>query len=285
MEESATIDVHPDNQASAEAWNSDDGEHWVEHADSYDRSLAHHTPSLLEAAAIGRTDAVLDIGCGSGHLTLEAGRLAPSGRALGIDVSRPLLDDARSRAGGVNNVDFVLGDAQVHHFEPGAFDVVISRTGTLFFADQVAAFANFGASGRPGARLAAIVWQGIDANDWFREFNEALDAGRPPARPPIGVPGPFVFAEPRQARDILETAGWTDVDLVGHQAPMWFGPDAEAAYAFVSTQAPTNFRLSDLAPDAREAALAKLRSTLERHESADGVTYESAVWIVTARRP
>lgn len=287
MNEPVAIDVHPDNHGSAGAWNGADGQHWVNHADTYDRSLAAHTPALLEAADIGHDHVVLDVGCGSGHLTLEVGRQAPAGRATGIDVSRPLVHDARARASaaGATNVEFVLGDAQVHPFEPNAFDVVVSRTGTMFFADQVAAFANLGASVRPGGRFAAIVWQGIDANEWFREFNDALDAGRPPMRPLAGAPGPFVFAEPDHARAVLEAAGWTDVRADGHQGPMWFGPDADVAFDFVSTQGFTNFRLSELEATVRENALEALRATLRAHHTPDGVTYDSAVWVIQARRP
>lgn len=286
MDHLATIEIHPDNTASADAWNGDDGRHWVAHAETYERALAGHTPTLVEAAAIDSVATVLDVGCGSGHLTLEAASLASSGQARGVDVSRPLIADARARAAaiGAGNVDFVVGDAQVHRFDGGVFDRVISRHGTLFFADQRAAFANLAAGCRPGARLAVMVWQDIEANEWFREFNDALDAGRPPSRPPVGAPGPFVFAEPGTARQVLEAAGWSDVDVIDQRGPMWFGDDVEQAYAFVSTQGSTRFRIADLDEQEREAALARLRSTLERHQSSGGVTYDSGVWIVTGRR-
>ena len=202
-------------------------------------------------------------------------------------MSAPLVHDARARAAaaGITNIEFVLGDAQVHPFDPGGFDLAVSRTGTMFFADQVAAFTNIGASVRPGGRLAILVWQGIDANEWFQEFNGALDAGRVPTRPPAGAPGPFVFAEPDHARAVLEAAGWTDVRADGHQGPMWFGPDPAAAFEFVSTQGSTKFRLSELEATARQRALEALRASLESHHGPDGVTYDSGVWIIHARRP
>ena len=56
------------------------------------------------------------------------------------------------------NVEFVQADAQIYHFEPGGFDVVLSRFGVMFFADPAAAFANIGR----GVRRAAAwrCWSG-----------------------------------------------------------------------------------------------------------------------------
>jgi len=42
---------------------------------------------------------------------------------------------------GLANAQFVLADAQIHPFRAASFDAVISRTGTMFFGDPVAAFA------------------------------------------------------------------------------------------------------------------------------------------------
>ena len=44
-------------------------------------------------------------------------------------------------------------DAQVHRFEPDAFDVTFSRFGVMFFADPVAAFGNIGRALKPGGRM------------------------------------------------------------------------------------------------------------------------------------
>ena len=55
-----------------------------------------------------------------------------------------MLERARrlSRDQGLSNVTYEQADAQVHRFPPARFDVCISRFGTMFFADPVAAFDN-----------------------------------------------------------------------------------------------------------------------------------------------
>src|SRR3569833_290281 len=144
------------NTAQAEAWNGYEGGHWAAHQSRYDAVNSGFNAPLLAAAAIGEHDRVLDVGCGNGQLTRLAARRARFGHATGLDLSAPMLERARATAAeeGVANVTFARGDAQVHPFPAGAFDVAVSRFGAMFFADPVAAFANVGRAERAGGRAA-----------------------------------------------------------------------------------------------------------------------------------
>ncbi|MGH8921800.1 MAG: class I SAM-dependent methyltransferase, partial [Actinomycetes bacterium] len=97
-------------------WNGDEGRHWAVHHERYDEILRRFTPHLLEAAEVTEGGRVIDVGCGSGQTTCAVARAARSGLALGVDLSRALLDEARRRAAheGLANVHFEQGDAQVH---------------------------------------------------------------------------------------------------------------------------------------------------------------------------
>ena len=79
-----------------------------------------------------------------------------------------------ARAEGVTNASLLQADAQIHPFEPAAFDAAISRTGAMFFGDQPAAFDNIGRSLVPGGRMILVTWQGLAANEWVREITTAL---------------------------------------------------------------------------------------------------------------
>jgi SAM-dependent methyltransferase len=103
--------------------------------------------------------ASLDVGSGAGQSTRDAARAALSGSTLGVDVSDAMLVRARRRTEEerLSNVSYELGDAQIHRFRPAHFDVVISRFGTMFFGDPVAAFANIARASPLGARLVSRV--------------------------------------------------------------------------------------------------------------------------------
>ena len=101
---------------------------------------------------------VCSVSSGSAVWATLIARAAVDGSAVGVDVSEAALERARrlSREEGLGNVAFQLGDAQTHAFPPAHFDLCISRFGTMFFADPVAAFTNVRRALRPGARLVIL---------------------------------------------------------------------------------------------------------------------------------
>jgi SAM-dependent methyltransferase len=281
--ESTDVDVDPSNAEAYRGWN-DEGAFWAANADRFDRAVAGYHQRFMAAAGIRPADRVLDVGCGTGETTLDAARLAPSGRALGVDLSSAMLDVAlrRAEAEGIANVDWVQADAQIHAFDREGFDAAISRTGATFFGDAVAAFANLHRALRPGGRLTLLVWQPIVANEWIREFSTALAAGRTPPAAPPDTPGPFSLGDPQRVRRILAAAGFTDIGLDGLSAPMWFGDRADDAYRFVLGV--TAWMLDGLNDHDRAAALDALRATIEGHATAHGVLFDSATWLIEAHR-
>jgi SAM-dependent methyltransferase len=280
----ASLQVDPSNAGAADAWNGEDGAHWVRWADLYDRSVgAYHQP-FLAAARIQATDRVLDIGCGNGQTTRDAALLANRGTAVGVDLSSDLVENARriASAQGVVNAEFVHADAQVYPFAPASYEVAISRTGCMFFGDPVAAFRNIRRALRPGGRLTLLTWQELARNEWICAFLDALTAGRPPDPPPSEAPGPFSLGDPERVRRVLAAAGFSGVELESRREPMWFGQDADIAYEFVSSLGLVRWMLSRLDDERRRAARQALRQTIDEHGTADGVCYDSAAWLVTA---
>lgn len=283
MADMTAVPVAATNTAQLTAWDGGEGRYWAAHADQYDAAVAGYHDSLLDFAAIGRDDRVLDVGCGTGQTTRDAARLAVAGSAVGVDLSSAMLDVARDRADhqGIGNVFFLHADAQVHPFKPAAFDVAISRTGTMFFGDPAAAHANIARALRPGGRVAFAVWQAMSENEWFTAFTGALAAGRDLPSPPADAPHPFSMSDPDRVSGLLEAAGFEDIVVREARRPMSFGTTARGAYDFVLGQ--LGWLVADLDDTRREAALRELMQTMEEHDSGDGVRFGSAMWLIAAR--
>ena len=75
------------NAEMAAAWDGPEGDHWADHSDHYEASSVRYRRALLDALDLGERSAVLDVGCGTGRATIEAGRVASAGAVLGVDLS------------------------------------------------------------------------------------------------------------------------------------------------------------------------------------------------------
>ncbi|WP_251091695.1 class I SAM-dependent methyltransferase [Streptomyces sp. Caat 7-52] len=276
------------NTEQAQAWNGPEGAHWARHQDRWNAVNEGFDAPLLDAAGITADHRVIDLGCGSGQTTRLAALRASRGRALGLDLSAPMLAEARSRAEheGITNVFFTQGDAQVHPFEADAFDSAISRYGVMFFADPVAAFGNVGRALRPGGRLAFVCPADATLNGWvtammsLRDFLPVGDFGRP------GLPGMFSLSGPDRIRDILTAAGFTGITVDRAQADGAWGHGAEDATEFLLGTGPGRHLMEQADATGRDRARRTLTEYLGDHVTADGtVRLRSTSWLVTADRP
>ncbi|HEV8579865.1 MAG TPA: methyltransferase domain-containing protein [Thermoanaerobaculia bacterium] len=252
------------------------------HRVDYDAELQMHNEVLRRAYGIRPDDHVLDIGCGAGQTTRDAARFATDGSAVGVDVAAPMIKRARqlTEAAGLHNVYFEQADAETYHFPPESFDIAISRFGTMFFADPVAAFANIGRALRPKGRLVMMVWREHDRNEWSVLIERALAAG-------TDVPdasSAFSLADPATTGRILDTAGFVEATFTDVHEPVYYGPDVAAALDWVRGFASVNDLLQRLDPPSAERALDRLRQTLAAHLSGQGVWLDSRAWIVAANR-
>ncbi|HEV7792044.1 MAG TPA: class I SAM-dependent methyltransferase [Pseudonocardia sp.] len=284
MSNSHTVGVAPSNVEQLGAWDGDGGAFWAANADRFDAGVARYHGHFLDAAAIGATANVLDIGCGRGQTTRDAARRASAGSALGVDLSSRMIELARRLADReqLANATFQQADAQVHPFPDQHFDLAVSRNGSMFFGDPLAAFTNIARAVRPGGRLVLLTWQPLRVNEWQRVFRTIAAAGRELPVPPPDAPGPFSLSDPDRVRGLLTSAGFTGVELRGLNEPMYVGSDPDDAHQFISGQLAGS--LNDLDADTRARALDTLRASTVDHQTDRGVVYDSAAWLIEARR-
>lgn len=77
----------------------------------------------------GDSPVIVDVGCGSGALAVELGKLRPDAQIIGIDPSGEMVDIARenARQAGLARYEVRLGTAEQIPVESGSADLVVSQ--------------------------------------------------------------------------------------------------------------------------------------------------------------
>lgn len=274
-------------------WNGRSGERWVANEARLDAMLAAFGDAAIEAAAPVAGERVLDVGCGAGASSLElALRVGAQGQVLGVDISEPLIARAHELAPKDAPLAFQVADAGNAELPEGAFDILFSRFGVMFFDDPTAAFAHMRRALQPGGRLAFVCWRGAAENDWVRLPMGAIrDIIPSPTPPDPEAPGPFSFGDQERVTRILTAAGFADIAITPFDTAIPFGEGrareeaVDDAVAMAFEVGPLSRVLADQPTDRRARASAAVRAAFADRPGDRSVMIDGASWIVTARNP
>jgi ubiquinone/menaquinone biosynthesis C-methylase UbiE len=105
----------------------------------------------IERLGIGPGARALEVGCGNGSMSAWlAGRVAPGGAAVAVDLDLSLVD------AGPSGLELRQADILAGPVPPGGFDLVTARAVLHHVADASVAVANLVASARPGGAILLI---------------------------------------------------------------------------------------------------------------------------------
>src|SRR5258707_15309719 len=155
------------NRDQASYWNEEGGLRWVAMQRDLDAQPEPFGLVVMSKLGLACGERVLDVGCGAGATSLMLAERVRPGPVVGIDISGPLLDRARQRGAGIENLRFELADAQTFAFTGALYDTVFSRFGVMFFADPIEAFANLRKALRTGGKLGFVCWRAMSDNPSF----------------------------------------------------------------------------------------------------------------------
>jgi ubiquinone/menaquinone biosynthesis C-methylase UbiE len=174
---------------------------------------------VLDGARIEAGERVLDVGAGTGLLTLGAvGRVGPDGDVLAVDPSVDCLEELR-RESSAPNVAYLVGDAEVLPLPDSYVDVALTRS-VLIYVDALE---------RAARELFRVVRAGgcislfeplnrrgtyaVDAVDWS-PLGELGERVRRDEREFLERRDPLSRLDADELAALLGAAGFADVDPV-----------------------------------------------------------------------
>lgn len=233
---------------------------------------------------------VLDVGCGFGDTSVAlAGLVQSMGSVLAVDGAPRFIAQAKQEAqrAGLLNLEYKVADVQTAKI-PGAFDLVFSRFGVMFFSNPVVAMRNLRATLEPDGRLCVVVWCAKTENAWAAVPEAIVRSLLPPpdekAAPTCG-PGPFSMADTSVVSQILTNAGYSNIAFERNDSLVRVGHHVNDAIEFALSLGPAGevMRLAgEAAEKHRPQVETALREALKPFVTANGIEMPSSTWIVTA---
>lgn len=151
--------------------------------------------AVLARLAEVRPEVVLDIGCGTGHLTRRLAERFPDAEVIGVDLSAGMLGEASDRLAG--SASLVRADALSLPFGAASADVAVCTESFHWYRDQRRTLAALATILRPGGRLV------------IASIAAVTDVGESAVRRWSSAGGQPVQARtPRRLRGLLIDAGF-----------------------------------------------------------------------------
>jgi ubiquinone/menaquinone biosynthesis C-methylase UbiE len=213
-------------------------------------------PRMVAAARLAPGMHVVDVGCGTGVLALQAARaVSPGGTVVGIDLNPGMLEVARHKS---RRIDWRQAPAEALPFEDGRFDAVVSQFALMFFADQRAALGQMWRVLRPGGRIAIAVWDSIDNAPGYQAVVSLLGRLFDDEVADL-LKAPYSLGDEEALRSLLSGAGIADPEIQRVAG--------EARFASIRAWIESDVRgwtLGDMLDDAQgERLVAEAESTLQ----------------------
>ncbi len=278
------------NVKERDFWSGPIGQSWVTSQEEMDIQLAEVADLVMRHADPRPGQRVIDIGSGTGALSLlAANAVGSTGRVLTTDISEPLLSHASKRGQHLPQMRTFLGDAQIGDWPETDFDLAISRFGVMFFADPPAAFANIAKALKPGGSIVFAAWAPASRNPfWHIPAKHAVaHLGQPPKTEPDS-PGPMGLSTMSLALERLRDSGLENVS--GEEVTVHLRhTDGPHAFANLCTRMGAAKRILshfDASPEDQHIIETQITAEFAPFAQPDGSTaIPAAINLLTATKP
>lgn len=126
---------------------------------------------LIHELKLMGSEQVLELGSGTGQLSIEIAKRLRDGRVIGLDISEEMvkLASRKAKESGLNNLDFRVGDISNLHVEDETFDICVNSYLIHWIRDIPLFLQNIRRVLKDGGRLGII----SPSTEWYGEIRQA----------------------------------------------------------------------------------------------------------------
>jgi SAM-dependent methyltransferase len=259
---------------------------WDKYRDTIEQLKAGLTEQMLQGVALQPGETVLELGGGAGELAKRlAAAVGEAGRVVASDVSPGMVELISAATAELPNVETALIDGADTRQPAATYDAIVFRMGLMFITDPAAALRDYHRILKPGGRLAAATWAGMEHNPWLTTVGLAgMIHGVLSGGPPVGAGGPLSLGDADALVAMATAAGFATADVTPVDVVMPF-PDVDAYLSHVSALAPP---FAAAFPTATDEQLAAIRATVteatQQYRTESGLEIPGRALVLVARR-
>ncbi len=253
-------------------------------AEAYERQRGRSNKILapLFVDFVGVHGEVLNVGCGTGALTLAIAKSDRVSKIVGLDLSEAFVAYARATTDDPR-IRCESGDAQNLRFPDAAFDQCLALLVMRFLPDAPKAAREMRRVTRPGGIVATAMWDttgGNELNDSLSEAALFLDPNAPQEK---DTPGAYGKAE--ELISLWRAAGIRDIEVKDLVFPCGFDSFDDFRQPLTEGQGPAGAYLRRISEDHRAALRERLRQNLFGSQTDGPFALKAKAWAVRGTVP
>ncbi|GAA6141882.1 methyltransferase domain-containing protein [Hydrogenophaga sp. 5NK40-0174] len=272
--------------ATSTQWQLDQGA-----AQRYERILVASilgpaARALVDCAALGDGESVLDVGCGTGAATrMAAGLVGAQARVVGVDINAGMLAVAQSLqpdGASAASIGWVERNAVDLASLGETFDVVLCAQTLQFLPEREEALTAMYGALKPGGRAVLSFWGGLESNPYFDALVRAMDR-HVGAEAADGLRAAFRLPDASAVTAPMKAIGFRHVLTVSRRLDLALPPPDSFVPLHVSAT-PMAAAFSRADESARQAVVRDVQEQLASCKSRDGLKVPFRTHVVTGFR-
>ena len=244
------------------------------------------TERMLKLTSITTGSRLLDMASGTGEPSISAAKIVGSaGQVIGTDLVEEMLLVAKDKVAQakLNNIEYFCMDAEKLDLQENSFDAVTSRWGLMFMPEPEACLSASYRVLKKGGRICLACWAAVDKNPFVGVLIKTLGQFMEMPKPMPGAPGIFAFADKQRLHDVMQSAGFKNIEIEEMQINVIEVEDGRAYWdAMSDLAAPVMALVNQLDDSVRAEYIEAVVAAADAFKQGDTLPMKGVTWIASA---